>query len=94
MGSEVGDLVLSSGGEWMVRPPERCGNGHPITPGHVLVGTAVCACQDRHLTWLCECGSMVYGPELGERCELIYGAARVRRCDTLPVMGGHGLAPP
>jgi hypothetical protein len=34
--SGVGRLVRSTGGEWMVRPPQRCGNGHLITPGHVL----------------------------------------------------------
>jgi hypothetical protein len=75
---EVGDLVLSAKGEWMVRPPERYGNGHPFTPGHVLVGTAVCACQDRHLTWLCLCGSMVYGPQLGPDCAVLNGPARIR----------------
>lgn len=52
--NEVGDLVLSVDGQWMVRPPERCGNGHRITPGPVVVGTAVCRCQDRHLTWECD----------------------------------------
>jgi hypothetical protein len=57
--NEVGDLVLSTDGAWMVRPPERCGNGHPVTPGRVLVGTAVCRCQDRHVTWECDCGSIV-----------------------------------
>jgi hypothetical protein len=76
--SEVGDLVLGTDGSWMVRPPQRCGNGHPITPGRVLVGTAVCACQDRHLTWSCECGSTVYGPELGPHCAVLDGPARVR----------------
>jgi hypothetical protein len=77
-GLAVGDLVLSSGGEWMVRPPERCGNGHPITPGRVLVGTAVCACQDRHLTWTCDCGDTTYGPALGVECSLLNGPAAVR----------------
>ena len=77
MSHDVGDLVLSAKGEWMVRLPERCGNGHPITGGRVLVGTAVCACQDRHLTWLCECGSMVYGPELGPDCAVLNGPARI-----------------
>jgi hypothetical protein len=77
-GSEVANLVRSRDGQWFVRPPERCGNGHPITPGRVLVGTAVCACQDRHLTWSCECGSTVYGPELGPGCAVLDGPARVR----------------
>jgi hypothetical protein len=71
--SEVGELVLSVDGQWMVRPPTHCGNGHPITPGHVLVGTAVCQCHDRHLTWSCECGSTVYGPSLGAGCTVMNG---------------------
>jgi hypothetical protein len=83
----VGDLVRSTDGAWMV----RCGTGHPITPGRVLVGTAVCACQDRHLTWLCECGSMVYGPELGLGCAVLKRASarpvntREARCGTGPM---------
>jgi hypothetical protein len=48
--SEVGELVVSVDGRWMVRPPTHCGNGHPITPGHVLVGTAVCLCQGGHVS--------------------------------------------
>jgi len=76
MGGEVGDLVRSDRGEWMVRPPELCGNGHRIRPGHVLVGTAVCACQDRRITW--RCGSTMYGPPLGAGCWVLDGPARVR----------------
>jgi hypothetical protein len=75
---EVGDLVLGIDCSWMVRPPERYGNGHPITPGRVLVGTAVRACQDRHLTWSCECGSKVYEPALGPHCAVLDGPARIR----------------
>ena len=45
------DLVLCTDGSWMVRRPERCANGHPITPGHVLVGRIACACGERrHLS--------------------------------------------
>jgi hypothetical protein len=59
----VGWLVRSISGQWMVRPPQRCGNGHGLTPGHVLVGTIVCARGERrHLTWLCECSDTSYGP--------------------------------
>ena len=76
--NEVGDLVLNTKGQWMVRPPERCGNGHPITGGRVLVGTMVCSCGDRHLTLECDCGSIVYGPALGLDCSVLNGPARIR----------------
>jgi hypothetical protein len=76
---EVGRLVRSTGGEWMVRPPQRCGNGHRLTPGHVLVGSMVCACGERrHLTWLCDCGDTSYGPPLGLDCSVLNGPAAVR----------------
>lgn len=74
----VGDLVLGTDGRYMVRPPERCGNGHPIRPGHVLVGTCVCGCGDRHLAWTCDCGSTVYGPAFGPHCFVMDGPAWVR----------------
>jgi len=65
---EVGEPVLGVDGRWMIRPPQRCANGHPITPGRVLVGSIACGCGERrHLTWLCDCGSMMYGPALGTR---------------------------
>jgi hypothetical protein len=76
---EVGSLVRSTGGEWMVRPPQRCGNGHQLTPGHVLVGSIACTCgEGRHLTWLCDCGSTRYGPPLGVSCSVLNGPAAVR----------------
>jgi hypothetical protein len=75
---EVGELVLSTDGAVMVRPPQRCGRGHPIAPGHVLVGSAVCSCGDRHLTWECECGDTTYGPALGPDCSVMNGPGRVR----------------
>jgi len=31
--SGVARLVQSTGGEWMVWPPKRCGNGHPTSVG-------------------------------------------------------------
>ena len=78
MRSDIGDLVLSTTGQWMVRAPERCRNGH-LLAGRVLVGTAVCACQDRHLSWTCdECGDTVYGPALGPHCSVLHGPARIR----------------
>lgn len=75
---DVGDLVLSTGGEWMVRPPERCANGHRLA-GRCIVGTMPCRCQDRHLTWCCDaCGDITFGPALGVDCALLNGPARVR----------------
>ena len=74
---DVGDLV-SDRGEWMVRPPEYCRNGH-LLRGHCLVGTMVCACQDRHVTWTCNrCGNPVFGPALGPHCAILNGPARIR----------------
>jgi hypothetical protein len=76
---EVGRLVRSTGGQWMVRPPQRCGNGHPLTPNHVLVGSMACPCGERrHLTWLCDCGQTSYGPPLGLNCSVLNGPATVR----------------
>ena len=76
---EVGELVLGPDGARMVRPPQGCGNGHPITPGHVLVGSiAYCCGERRHLTWECDCGSMTYGPALGADCATLNGPAGIR----------------
>jgi hypothetical protein len=58
----VGDLVTGLDGSWMVRPPERCAHGH-LLRGRCIVGTTVCACQDRHLSWTCDvCQDTTYGP--------------------------------
>jgi hypothetical protein len=78
MNFEVGDLVAGADGSWMVRPPERCANGH-VLRGRCIVGTSPCSCQDRHLTWTCnECGDTTFGPALGLDCSLLHGAARIR----------------
>jgi hypothetical protein len=79
MRSEVGDLVLCTDGSVMVRPPERCGHGHPLQ-GRCLVGTVVCGCGERrHLTWTCNrCNDTVFGPSLGPDCALMNGPAAVR----------------
>jgi hypothetical protein len=78
MRAEIGDLVLNTGGEWMVRPPQHCGHGH-LLRGHCVVGTTACSCQDRHLSWTCDlCGDTIYGPSLGAECNVLNGPARVR----------------
>jgi hypothetical protein len=44
-----------------------------------VVGTAVCACQERHLMWTCNhCGDTTIGPALGINCAVLNGPAAVR----------------
>ena len=75
---EVGELVVSTDGAVMVRPPERCANGH-LLAGRCIVGTLPCSCQDRHMTWCCNaCGHVTFGPPLGPDCSVMNGPARVR----------------
>ena len=64
----VGELVRSTSGQRMVKPPLRCPRGHPLRPGRMLVGTVACSCG-RHLTWRCECGAVTYGPAPGHRVQ-------------------------
>jgi hypothetical protein len=73
----VGELVRSTSGQWMDRPPLRCPRGHALRPGRMLVGSVACL-SGRHLTWRCECGTVTYGPALAEGCSLLDGPARVR----------------
>ncbi|WP_219066711.1 hypothetical protein [Candidatus Mycobacterium methanotrophicum] len=44
--SEVGDMVLSVDGRWMIRPPEQCGNDHTLA-GRCIVAATPCSCGDR-----------------------------------------------
>lgn len=77
-GYEVGDLVSGVDGSVFVRPPENCANRHALH-ANCIVGTSPCRCGDRHISWCCnECGHVTYGPALGDACELLHGAARVR----------------
>jgi hypothetical protein len=34
----IGELVRSTSGQWMARPPLRCRRGHTLRPGRMLVG--------------------------------------------------------
>ena len=71
-------MVLGINGEWMVRPPEKCGSGH-LLAGNCIVAAQPCSCRDRHMSWFCDtCGHITYGPALGPGCDLLNGAARVR----------------
>jgi hypothetical protein len=40
---EVGDMVLGVNGEWMIRPPEKCANGH-LRAGNCIVAAMPCSC--------------------------------------------------
>jgi hypothetical protein len=33
------ELVQTTDGSWITRPPTRCPNGHPLGPNQVLVGS-------------------------------------------------------
>jgi hypothetical protein len=83
----VGELVRSTSGAWMVRPPTHCPRGHRLRPDRMLVGSIACSCG-RHLTWRCDCGAVTYGPALAEGCSLLDGPARVRTRLGLGAVGG------
>ena len=34
--------------------PTHCLNGHPLTPGHMLVGSSPCSCGTHHRTYRCD----------------------------------------
>jgi hypothetical protein len=76
----VGDLVQTTAGTWITKPPARCLHGHQLGPGQVLVGHV--ACQGHgggHVTWTCRtCDQTVYGPGLASHCSVIVGPAAVR----------------
>lgn len=40
----VGELVRSTPGAWMVRPPQRWPRGHLLRPGRMPVGSIACSC--------------------------------------------------
>jgi hypothetical protein len=37
-----GQLVRTTNGRWITKPPTRCPNGHPLGPNEVLVGHQAC----------------------------------------------------
>jgi hypothetical protein len=85
----VGDLVQTTAGTWITKPPTRCPHGHPLGPGQVLVGHV--ACQGHggggHTIWHCltcpQGEPPVYGPPLASHCTVLHGPAPVR-ISTLP----------
>lgn len=78
--ADVGDLVPSTKGGWVLVAPTHCPNGHELSPNRCLVGHAPCSCGG-HTTWWCRepgCGATVYGPSLRESCAVLNGpAARI-----------------
>jgi hypothetical protein len=76
----VGDLVLTTAGTWIIRPPTRCLNGHQLGPNKALVGHVACAGHGGgHTTWTCRtCDETVYGPPLNTHCTPLDGPATVR----------------
>jgi hypothetical protein len=66
----LGELVHTTAGMWITRPPTRCHNGHPLGPGEVLVGHQACLGHGGgHTTWTCRtCDAVVYGPPLNSHC--------------------------
>jgi hypothetical protein len=72
----VGELVQSTTGEWMVRPPQHCLAGHRLPPGRMLVGNIACSFCGRHTPAATAAWSPT-GPNLGDGCSLLDGPARV-----------------
>ena len=77
----VGDLVQTTDGVWITKPPHRCPNGHPLGPNQALVGYVPCLGHGGggHTTWTCRtCDAVVYGPPLNTHCTALDGPALVR----------------
>jgi hypothetical protein len=76
----VGDLVPTTTGTWITRPPLRCPNGHQLGPNQVVVGHVACLGHGGgHTTWDClECEAITYGPALARHCTVLNGPAAVR----------------
>jgi hypothetical protein len=77
----LGDLVQTTRGQWITRPPSRCPNGHPLGPNQVLVGHVACLGHGGggHVSWHCRtCDAVTYGPPLNTHCTALEGPASVR----------------
>jgi hypothetical protein len=76
---DVGDLIHTTAGTWITRPPTRCPNGHQLGAGR-LVGYQACLGHGGgHTTWTCRtCEAIVYGPPLNAHCKTLDGPATVR----------------
>ena len=63
--------------------------GHPLRPGHTLVGSIACSCGC-HLMWRCEWGAVTYGPAPANRPR--YGTCWLASGDTIVTWNDGGLA--
>lgn len=82
---QVGDLVQTTAGTWITRPPSRCNQGHVLEPDQYVVGHVAClghVGDGGHTTWHClRCPNTeppVYGPPLTANCTVLTGPAAVR----------------
>ena len=60
--AELGELVQTTDGKWMTRPPTRCPNGHQLGPNQALVGHVACLGHGGggHTSWHCRtCDAVV-----------------------------------
>ena len=89
----VGDLVRSTTGAWITKPPTHCPNGHSLGPNQVLVGHVVCLGHGGggHVSWACTlCDAVVYGPPMAKHCTALEGPAAVRLSTTTYIPTGRG----
>jgi hypothetical protein len=79
-GVHEGELVRTTSGQWITKPPARCPNGHSLGPNQVLVGHVACLGDGGgHTTWTCRvCDQTVFGPPLNTHCATLEGPATVR----------------
>src|SRR6478736_605632 len=93
----LGELVQTTAGRWITRPPSRCPNGHPLGPNQVLVGHVACLRHGGggHTSWHCRtCDAVTLGPPMNTHCTALEGAASMRISttrdlpDRQPALGG------
>jgi hypothetical protein len=77
---DVGDLIRTTAGTWITRPPACCSNGQDLGTDRLLVGHEACLGHGLgQTTWMCRaCGVIVYGPPKGSHCAALDGPASVR----------------
>src|SRR6476660_7928601 len=82
----LGELVQTTAGTWITKPPSRCPNGHRLGPSEVFVGhQAGLGHGGGHTTWTCRtCDATVYGPPLNSHCTTLDWPAVVRISNIQP----------
>src|ERR1700675_3246705 len=88
---DVGDLVRSTTGAWIVLAPQHCPNGHRLGPGETLVGhQASLGHGGGHTTRTCPtCDQTLYGPPLNTHCTAVDGPASVVGPPPAPLVAGR-----